>query len=148
MHRLTLYLNLWSLTTYIRIISKDTFVTKSKRRRIVNLMSNYTSSDFSVRKTSTFYNFFPAHCTTIILPTTATTSEATHCRLSDNIPIIMESTMTTTSKTFFSVFAMAPIQFHTHHFFYCLCHNSIEIEKIIIFLTHYNIRHSNCVSKS
>ena len=96
------------IPNYIRIISKDTFVTKSKRRRIVNLMSNYTSSDFSVRKTSTFYNFFPAHCTTIMLPTTATTSEATHCRLSDNIPIIMESTMTTTSKSFFFCFCNGP----------------------------------------
>ena len=117
MHRLTLYLNLWSLTTYIRIISKDTIVTKSKRRRIVNLMSNYTSSDFSVRKTSTFYNFFPAHCTTIMLPTTATTSEATHCRLSDNIPIIMESTMTTTSKSFFFLFLQWPQSNSTPTFF-------------------------------
>ena len=111
-------------------------------------MSNYTSSDFSVRKTSTFCNIFPAHCTTIMLPTTATTSEATHCRLSDNIPIIMESTMTTTSKSFFFCFCNGPNPIPHPPFFIIIVYATIQLklkrEKKP--LTHYNMRHSNCVS--
>ena len=93
----------------IRIISKDHNWDPCYKKQEIWLL---------FEKPARFCNIFSAHCTTIMLPTTATTSEATHCRLSDNIPIIMESTMTTTSKSFFSVFAMAPIQFHTHLFYY------------------------------
>ena len=108
---------------------------KNLKRGIVNLMFIITRQVTSVRKISKFCNIFPAHCTTIMLPTTATTSEATHCRLSDNIPIIMESTMTTTSKSFFFLFLQWPQSNSTPTFFYyyCLCHNSIEIEKNLYF---------------
>ena len=104
---------------------------KNLKRGIVNLMFIITRQVTSVRKISKFCNIFPAHCTTIMLPTTATTSEATHCRLSDNIPIIMESTMTTTSKSFFFCFCNGPnpIPHPPFFYYYCLCHNSIEIEK-------------------